>query len=103
MNVLIYPLHLHRQFERRWAARMAGDQHRRSPPQGTDTCSACGHVVTAPSKSTYLPTGKIVNRWRCSACGHAWDSFVDSPVRKDAKFIGHPGSEDAALRGRISP
>lgn len=75
MNALIYPLHLHRQFERRWAARATGD--RRSPPQGTDTCTTSGHVVTAPSGSTHLPTGKIV-QWRCSASGNSRETFVDS-------------------------
>jgi transcription elongation factor Elf1 len=82
MNSLIYPLHFHRQFERRWAARMADDQDRRSPSQGTDTCIACGHVVIAPSTSTHLPTGKVVNRWNCSACGTTWDTSVNSPPRK---------------------
>jgi len=81
MNVLIYPLHFHRQFERRWAARVADDWNRRSPVQGTDTCTTCGHVVTAPSASTRLPTGKVVNRWHCSVCGSAWDTFVDAPAR----------------------
>jgi hypothetical protein len=78
MSAPIYPLHFHRQFERRWAARAADDQDRRSPSQGTDKCTACGHVVTAPSSSTHLPTGRIVNYWRCSACGNAWDTFVES-------------------------
>jgi hypothetical protein len=81
MTALIYPLHFSRQFERRWSARAIHDQDRRSPSQGTDTCIACGHVVTAPSKSTHLPTGRIVNYWRCSACGNAWDTFVDSPLK----------------------
>jgi ribosomal protein L37AE/L43A len=85
MNALIYPLHYHRQFERRWAARAASDQVRRSPVQGTDTCTTCGYVVTAPSTSTHLPTGKVVNHWHCSACGYAWDTFVNSPERKDTR------------------
>lgn len=87
MSALIYPVHFHRQFERRWAARAADDRDRRSPPQGTDTCTACGDIVTAPSGSTHLPTGKIANYWRCSKCGNAWDTFADSPVRKDAKSL----------------
>ena len=95
MSAPIYPLHFHRQFERRWAARAADDQDRRSPSQGTDKCTACGHVVTAPSSSTHLPTGRIVNYWRCSACGNAWDTFADSPVRKDAKS---PVSRTAKVR-----
>jgi hypothetical protein len=82
MSALIYPLHFHRQFERRWSAKAANDRDRRSPTQGTDTCTACGHIVTAPSRSTHLPTGKIVNHWRCSACGNNWNTFVDSSVSK---------------------
>jgi hypothetical protein len=76
MNAIIYPLHLRRRFERRWAARMVRDEPRRSPSQGTDTC-ACGQVITAPISSTYLPTG-IVNEWRCSACGRHWDTIADT-------------------------
>jgi hypothetical protein len=89
MNALVYPLHFHRRFERRWAAQATGDQSRRSPPQGTDTCTKCGHVVTAPSRSTHLPTGKIVNHWCCSACGNTWDTFVDSRLR-NAKWRTAP-------------
>jgi hypothetical protein len=76
MNAIIYPLHLQRRFESRWAARMARDEPRRSPSQGTDTC-ACGRVITAPISSTYSPRG-IVNEWRCSACGRHWDTIADT-------------------------
>lgn len=82
MMSLNYPVHFHRQFERRWAARIDVTQDRRSPVQGTDICTTCGHSVTAPSISTHLPTGKVVNHWRCSACGNAWDTFAESPLRK---------------------
>jgi hypothetical protein len=78
MTALIYPLYFHRQFERRWAARAVDDQERRSPSQGQDICTVCGHVVTAPSTSTHLPTGRVVNRWFCSACGNGWETFVES-------------------------
>lgn len=78
MDVLVYPLHVRRQFERRWAATVAEEQSRRSPAEGTDTCNTCGHVVTAPSASTHLPTGRIVNHWHCSTCGNTWDTFVES-------------------------
>jgi hypothetical protein len=73
----IYPLHIRRSFERRWAARIIRDDTRRSPPRGTDTCPGCGNLVTAPISSTYLPTGKIVNHWRCSVCDNSWETFVD--------------------------
>jgi len=82
MNALIYPLHFHRRFEPRWATRVISDQKRRSPPQGTDACTTCGHVVTAPSRSTHLPSGKIINHWQCSTCGNTWDTFVDSRLGK---------------------
>ena len=68
MNAIIYPLHFQRSLESRWAARMVRDEPRRSPSEGTDTC-ACGHVITAPISSTYLPTG-IVNEWRGHHCGY---------------------------------
>ncbi len=67
-----------RRFEPGTAATIPGDEDRRSPVEGTDTCKTCGHVVVAPSTSTHLPSGKIVNRWRCSACGNTWDTFVES-------------------------
>lgn len=76
MNAIIYPLHLRRTFERRWAARATRDETRRSPSQGTDICG-CGNLVTAPASPAYLPTGKIMNRWRCTACGASWEMFVD--------------------------
>jgi len=67
MNAIIHPLHFQRRLESRWVARMARDEPRRSPSQGTDAC-ARGHVIKAPISSTYLPTG-IVNEWRRS-CDH---------------------------------
>jgi hypothetical protein len=82
MMSLGYPLHFHRRFERRWAARAAGDEERRSPVQGTDTCTTCGRAVIAPSTSTHLPSGQVVNNWQCSVCGNAWDTFADAPVKK---------------------
>jgi hypothetical protein len=48
MNAIIYPIDFHRDFERRWATRMAGAKPRRSRREGTDTCE-CGNVVTAPA------------------------------------------------------
>jgi hypothetical protein len=70
MNAIIYPIHLRRQFEQRWAARIVRDEPRRSPPEGTDTC-ICGQTVIAPRISTYAPD-EIVNHWECSACGKRW-------------------------------
>lgn len=82
MTSLNYPLHVHRRFERLWAARVASDKERRSPVQGTDICTSCGQSVIAPSTSSHLPTGQVVNHWRCSACGQAWDTFADPPLKK---------------------
>jgi hypothetical protein len=84
MDVIFYPLHVQRRFEQRWAARMVRDEPRRSPPQGTDTC-LCGHVVTAPSSSTYTKMG-AVNEWQCSACGKHWRTTADA--EKLRKKIG---------------
>ena len=78
MSSIIYPLHFQRRFERRWASRMVSDEPRRSPSRGTNTCT-CGHVVTAPVRSTCLSTG-AVNEWRCSACGNNWETIADPGV-----------------------
>ena len=76
MNAIIYPLHFQRSFESRGVARMVRDEAHRSPSKGTNTC-ACGHVITAPISSTYLPTG-VVNEWRCSACGRNCQTIADT-------------------------
>lgn len=98
MNVTTYPLHLSRNFERRWSARAIGGEGRRSPSRGTDNCTVCGHVVTAPVTSTYLPTGKIINEWQCSACHNSWHTFVypecntDAPVSRSGRFRVNAGN-----------
>jgi hypothetical protein len=86
MNALIYPIHLQRDFERRWAARMVRDPTRQSPPEGTDTC-ACGNTVTAPSSSTYSPD-EIANYWECSACGRRWKTIAPSHTVGRGRPIG---------------
>ena len=78
MSFIIYPSEFQRRSERRWASRMVREEPRRSPSRGTNTCT-CGHLVTAPVSSTYLPTG-VVNEWRCSACGNAWTTIADPDV-----------------------
>jgi hypothetical protein len=80
MNAIIYPIHFRRAFEQRWAARMVHDAARRSPPEGTDTCT-CGHKVIAPSSSTCGPN-EVVSRWECSACGRRWETTA--PDRDNA-------------------
>lgn len=78
--MITYPLDLERSFEHRWAARMARDWPLRSSSRGTNTCT-CGHVITAPAKSSYAPSGVVVNAWHCSACGRQWDAIADTGRR----------------------
>jgi hypothetical protein len=75
MSAIICPVHFHRDFERRWATRMAGGNPRRSRREGTDTCE-CGNVVTAPSGSSHSPAG-VINKWWCAACGRQWETAAD--------------------------
>ena len=83
MNVLLYPLHLCRKFELRWSAKVIQDDGQLPPSQGTDGCTACGRLVVAPVHSTYLPTGKLVNQWRCPVCRNAWQTSADSASSTD--------------------
>jgi len=83
MNVLLYPLHLCRKFERHWSAKVLQDDGQLPPPQGTDGCTACGRLVMAPVHSTYLPTGKLINQWRCPVCRNAWQSSADPASSAD--------------------
>lgn len=78
MNVLLYPLHLCRQFERRWSAKVIRDGGQPLSSPGADGCAACGRLVMAPVHSTYLPTGKFVNQWRCPVCRNAWQNDLAS-------------------------
>ena len=56
MNAVIYPVYFHRNFERRWATRMAEAEPRRLRREGTDTCE-CGNVVGVPRSFGHLPIG----------------------------------------------
>jgi len=53
MSAIIYPIHSQRNFERRWATRMAGAKARLSRSEGGDACE-CGNVVTAPYDSSAI-------------------------------------------------
>jgi len=77
MNVLLYPLHLCRKFERHWSAQVLQDDGQPLSPRGPDGCTACGRLVMAPAHSTYLPTGKFVHQWRCPVCRNAWQTSAD--------------------------
>jgi hypothetical protein len=71
MNAIIYPIHLQRRSERKWANRVARELTiRRSRPEGTDTC-ACGNTVTAPVNSQYS-LHVVINKWHCSKCNSPW-------------------------------
>jgi hypothetical protein len=86
LNVLLYPLHLYRKFERRWTAKVVEDEGLRPPSQGTNGCTACGRIVAAPMHSTYLPTGKFVNQWRCPVCRNAWQTSADPASSTDIQL-----------------
>jgi len=73
--MVTYPLDLQQSFERRWASRIVRDEPQRSPARGTNTCS-CGHLLAAPIRSTFLPTG-VVNEWHCSACSKSWKTVCN--------------------------
>jgi hypothetical protein len=75
MNAIIYPIHLRRDFEQRWAARMVRDQALRSPVEGTDSC-ICGQTVIAPSSSACGP-----NEVLCSACGRGRETTAPGDDR----------------------
>lgn len=78
LNAIGYSQHLNTrsEYEHRRSDKLAQVDDRTSPSQGTDNCTLCGQRVTAPENSIYLPSGKIVNQWRCY-CGNAWETFVD--------------------------
>jgi hypothetical protein len=78
MNSPIYPIQLHRDFERRWAARMARDSSAQSPSEGTHTC-VCGNSVTAPNRPTYSSV-EITNYRHCGVCGTSWKTIAPSHV-----------------------
>lgn len=62
MSAIIYPVHFQRNFERRWATRMAGMKPRLSRSEGTEALE-CENVVTAPGDSGAIldvaPIGNI--------------------------------------------
>ncbi|BBO13339.1 hypothetical protein ABIA00_008068 [Bradyrhizobium ottawaense] len=77
MNVLQYPLHLCRKFERRWSAKVVQDDGEMTASQATVGCAVCGRLAAAPVHSTYLPIGKFVYQWRCSVCRNSWQTSAD--------------------------
>jgi hypothetical protein len=80
MYAMVYPIHLQRKSERKWANRVPRELPiRRSRPDGTDTC-ACGYTVTAPVSSRYS-LHVIINKWHCSKCDAWWTT--EAAVRGD--------------------
>ncbi|OPH83020.1 hypothetical protein B2M20_08490 [Nitrobacter vulgaris] len=78
MYAMVYPIHLQRSSERRWANRVAREiPLRRSRPEGTDTC-ACGNAVTAPVNSRYSPH-IVANEWHCTKCNARWTTEASNP------------------------
>lgn len=86
MNVISYPLHLCGKFERRWSAKAVQEASQRSPSQGAGGCTACGQIVAAPVHSTYLPTGKFINQWRCLVCRNSWQTSADPASSADIQL-----------------
>jgi hypothetical protein len=82
VSIIIYPIHFHSKFGRRWADRMVRPEPRRSPAEGTITCG-CGEFIIAPESSTYLPTG-VVNEWRCSKCGTRLQTVGNESAKRDS-------------------
>ena len=53
MNAIIYPIHFQRNFERRWATRIAAVKPRLSRSEGRDACKYPS-LVTAPCDSSAI-------------------------------------------------
>lgn len=86
LNVISYPLHLCRNFERRWSAKAVQGNGQHLPLQGTDGCTACGRIATAVLHATCLPTGKLNNQWRCQVCRNSWQTSAEPPSSTDIQL-----------------
>jgi hypothetical protein len=87
LNVILYPLHLCRKFERRWNSKAVQDECQRPPSRVTDGCNVCGRIAMAPVHSTYLPTGTFVHQWRCPVCRNSWQTSVDPGRGADTQLM----------------
>jgi len=74
MPANIYPLHIHRRFERRWSALFARRTSSPSPNKTMNNCS-CGYVVISPATS-FRTKLLVVNEWRCPECGERWQTMA---------------------------
>jgi len=86
LNVISYPLHLCRKFERRWIARAVQAESQHSPSQRPEGCTACGKLVAAPAHATYLPTGTLINQWRCPVCKNSWQTSAEPANSTDSQL-----------------
>jgi hypothetical protein len=59
MNAIIYPVRFHRNFERRWATRMAAEL-RRSRSEGTETFE-CERSLALPAIPAIRQQASLVN------------------------------------------
>jgi hypothetical protein len=99
LNVVLYPMHLWRKFERRWTARVGQDENQQFPSQGTEGCNACGRLARAPVHGTYLPSGDVVYQWRCSKCRNAWQTSVYPAISTDSQSGRSEHFRDNAAEG----
>jgi hypothetical protein len=84
LKAIIYPLHIHRTFESRWATRVAAAKPRRSRSEDTDTCE-CGNVVGVPRDSSNSRSADI-NQWPSAACGSYWETAPDLSKPSGRRF-----------------
>lgn len=49
---------------------------------GRPSCPRCGEVTIAAEATTVSDTGQAHHHWRCDACGHAFETMVDTARRR---------------------
>ncbi len=74
MSANIYPLHIHRRFERRWSALFAQKTSSRPSNRAMNNCS-CGYIAVSPAAS-FRTKLLVVNEWRCPECGERWQTMT---------------------------
>ena len=83
MSAILYPVHFQRNFERRWARRMAGSAPRRSP---SDTLLPANATMPGvPSDPANAPTGARLQAARTASSkrGHSFNTDARHPHEKD--------------------
>jgi hypothetical protein len=74
MSANIYPLHIHRRFERRWSALFAQKTSSRLSNRAMNNCS-CGYIAVSPAAS-FRTKLLVVNEWQCPECGERWQTMT---------------------------